>query len=84
LDWGPKAIAPGDVNMTAMEKPMDKALASAPRRFLLLPEESVERASHARRIRRYKLISIGQRPAVTGAGLATGRLAGELGRLGRM
>jgi hypothetical protein len=55
---------------------------SSPRRFLLLPQESVDGPSQGPRIRRYKLTSVGRRPGVNGVDIATVRNARELGRLG--
>ena len=62
---------------------------SPPRRFILLPEETVNGSSRAPRIRRYRLTSVGQgvdrrRGGLGGSKLATARIAPELGRLGRM
>jgi hypothetical protein len=56
---------------------------SSPRRFLLLPQESVDGPSQGPRIRRYKLTSVGRRPGVNGVDIATVRNARELGRLGQ-
>jgi len=55
---------------------------SSPRRFLLLPQESVDAPSQGPRIRRYQLTSVGRRPGVNGVDIATVRIARELGRLG--
>ncbi|HEV7163200.1 MAG TPA: hypothetical protein VGN25_08100 [Solirubrobacteraceae bacterium] len=60
-----------------------------PRRFILLPEEMADGAPNGRRIRRYKLTSVGQaagsqRARLSGTDVSTARIARELGRLGRM
>jgi len=68
--------------MLAMNRPDLKASSSSPRRFLLLPQESVDGPSQGPRIRRYKLTSVGRRPGVNGVDIATVRNARELGRLG--
>jgi hypothetical protein len=54
------------------------------RRFVLLPEEPVNGHGQRPRIRRYQLTSVGQRPWASGVDGATARIAGELGRRGRM
>jgi hypothetical protein len=61
---------------------------SPPRRFILLPEETVDGSGHGPRIRRYQLTSVGQgagrrRAGVSGVDLARARTAREVGRLGR-
>jgi hypothetical protein len=60
---------------------------SPPRRFILLPEETVGGSNQGPRIRRYRLTSVGQgadRRRGLGADIATARTAREFGRLGRM
>jgi hypothetical protein len=57
--------------------------ASASRRFVLLPEDSVGQSGERPRIRRYQLASIGRLSASDGADIAMTRLAGELGRFFR-
>ena len=59
-------------------------LQASRRRFILLPEESVNGHGQRPRIRRYQLTSVGQRPCASGVDGATARIAGELGRRGRM
>lgn len=54
----------------------------ASRRFLLLPEEQIEADGQGRRIRRYRLASIGRRARSGSVDLASARLSAELGRLG--
>ncbi len=70
--------------MLAMNPPSTNASPNSPRRFLLLPEESVDGHGQRPRIRRYQLSSVGQRPAPNGVDVASARIAGELGRNGRM
>jgi hypothetical protein len=56
----------------------------ASRRFILLPEESVNGHGQRPRIRRYQLTSVGQRPCANGVDGATARIAGGPDRRGRM
>ena len=55
-----------------------------PRRFILLPEESVNGQGRRPRIRRYRLTSVGQGPCASRADIAMARIASELGCTGRM
>ena len=70
-------------NMLAMNGSALNAPVSSPRRFLLLPEEAVGGRSGGPKIRRYKLVSIGQRAGLSRLDLATARVVREFGRLGR-
>jgi hypothetical protein len=83
LDFRPKAFAPRCANMLAMNGSALNPPVSAPRRFLLLPEEAVSGRSGGPKIRRYKLVSIGQRARLSSRDLATARVVREFGRLGR-
>jgi hypothetical protein len=58
--------------------------AASPRRFILLPEESVDGRGQRPPIRRYYLSSVGRRPGTSRAGVAAVRNARELGRVGRV
>jgi hypothetical protein len=58
--------------------------AASPRRFILLPEESVDGRGQRRPIRRYYLSSVGRRPGTSRADVAAARNARELGRLDRV
>jgi len=69
--------------MVSMNRAVLSANLSSPRRFLLLPQESVDGPSQGPRIRRYQLASVGRRPGINGVDLATVRNARELGRLGQ-
>jgi hypothetical protein len=57
---------------------------ASPRRFILLPEESVDGSGLRPPIRRYYLSSVGRRPGMSGADVAAVRNARELGRLDRV
>jgi hypothetical protein len=70
--------------MLSMNPPNTNAGTPSSRRFLLLPEESVEGHRQRPRIRRYWLSSVGQRPALNGVDVASARIAGELDHNGRM
>ena len=75
-------------NMLLMNRSASNSSVSPPRRFILLPEESVGVPLSGPRIRRYQLTSVGH-GGCRGAGfsnvdIATARIARELGRLGRM
>jgi len=78
----------GGANMLLMDRSAANPSVSSPRRFILLPEEPAGGASHGRRIRRYKLSSVGQGAGRQRAGLSgnvsKARIAGELDRLERM
>ncbi|MGO8904242.1 MAG: hypothetical protein ACLQMH_01295 [Solirubrobacteraceae bacterium] len=66
-----------------MNRPVFNSNVSAPRRFLLLPAESVDGPANGPRIRRYQLTSVGRCPAVGGDDVARARTAREVDRLGR-
>ena len=68
--------------MLTMNRSVFTANVSSPRRFLLLPQESVDGPSQGPRIRRYQLTSVGRRPGINGADIAKVRIARELDRLG--
>jgi hypothetical protein len=68
--------------MPAMTRSVLTANVLSPRRFLLLPQESVDGPSQGPRIRRYQLTSVGRRPGVHGVDIAKVRIARELSRLG--
>jgi len=74
--------------MLTMNRSATNSSVSSPRRFILLPEESVDAPHNGPRIRRYQLTSVGQggrrRAGIGNVDLATARIARELGRLGRM
>jgi hypothetical protein len=70
--------------MTSMNRAILSAKLTSPRRFLLLPQESVDVPTQGPRIRRYQLASVGRRPGMTGVDIATVRNARELGRLGQV
>ncbi len=59
-------------------------MASTPRRFLLLPEESVDVPSQGPRIRRYRLSSVARRSVLDGAERSTPRIGGGPADAGRM
>ena len=84
LDWGPKAGGASRAKMLAMNRPASNSSVTSPRRFLLLPEESVDGPSPGPRIRRYQLTSVGRRPGLNGIDIATARILRELDRPGRM
>jgi hypothetical protein len=81
LDGGPKAEGALTANMLTMHRPVLNANISSPRRFLLLPQESVDDPGQGPRIRRYQLTSVGRRPGMNGVDIATVRIARERGRL---
>jgi hypothetical protein len=58
--------------------------AASPRRFILLPEESVDGRGQRPRVRRYYLSRVGPRPGASRAGVAAVRHARELGRVDRV
>jgi len=66
-----------------MNTPRPNPGPSAPRRFLLLPEESVGGHGQRPRIRRYRLSSVGRRTGVTGVDLPRARSARGFDGLGR-
>lgn len=75
--------------MLTMNRSAANSSNTPPRRFILLPEETADGAPNGRRIRRYKLTSVGQaagrqRAGLSGTDVSTARIARELGRLGRM
>jgi hypothetical protein len=55
-----------------------------PRRFILLPEESVDGRGQRPPIRRYYLSSVGRRPGRRRADVAAAQNARELGRVDRV
>jgi hypothetical protein len=57
---------------------------ASPRRFILLPEESVDRRGQRPPIRRYYLSSVGRRPGTSRVDVAAAQNARELGRLDRV
>jgi hypothetical protein len=57
---------------------------ASPRRFILLPEESVDGGGQRPPIRRYYLSSVGRRPGRSRVDVAAVRNARELGRLDRV
>ncbi|HST55343.1 MAG TPA: hypothetical protein VLJ42_05545 [Solirubrobacteraceae bacterium] len=59
-------------------------MASPPRRYVLLPEESADVSSQGPRIRRYRLSSVGRRPGLDGINPPAMRVAGEASHLSRM
>ena len=65
----------------AMQSPSLNTTSASPRRFILLPEESVDGHGQRPRIRRYRLTSVGRRPGLHGVDVATARIARESGRL---
>jgi hypothetical protein len=67
-----------------MKQPESKSSLSAPRRFLLLPEQLGRRGGPGPRIRRYQIASVDHRRGVDRADVATALMARELSRLGRM
>jgi hypothetical protein len=69
--------------MAAMKLPPSNSSPSPPRRFLLLPEESLGGRGRRPRIRRYQLSSIGRRIALSGIGSPAARIDHELDRLER-
>jgi hypothetical protein len=72
--------------MLLMNRSAANPSVSPPRRFILLPEETADGASHGPRIRRYKLSSVVRVPGRQGAGssgadLDIARMASGFGRL---
>jgi hypothetical protein len=62
---------------------------SAPRRFVLLPEEPVDGSGQGRRIRRYRLTSVGigaarRRGSISGAESVPARIGRGLGGRGQV
>jgi len=84
LDYGPKANRALRANLLNMNRPASKPSLATPRRFLLLPEESVDGPSRGPRIRRYQLASVGRRREANGVDIATTLIAREFSRLRRM
>ncbi len=80
LDGGPKAAGWFVAKLVSMNRPPLKNVRS-PRRFLLLPQESVDGPGNGPRIRRYQLSSVGRRPGVNGVDVAKVRIAREVDRL---
>jgi hypothetical protein len=71
--------------MLVMNKPVSQPVATNPRRFLLLPEDSVKRLGARPPIRRrYRLASVARRSELSETDLATAGLVRDLGRMGRM
>jgi hypothetical protein len=70
--------------MTPMQSSSPSNPSASPRRFILLPEESVDGHGQRPRIRRYRLTSVGRRPDLNGVDVATARIARESGRLSRV
>jgi hypothetical protein len=74
--------------MLSMNRSATNSSVSSPRRFILLPEESVDAPKSGPRIRRYQLTSVGQggrrRAGFSNVDVAMARIARDLGRLGRM
>lgn len=83
LDFRPMAFAPACANIPAMNGSAPNPPVASPRRFLLLPEEAVDGRGGGPKIRRYKLVSIGQRARAGRLELGTAHVVRELGRLGR-
>jgi hypothetical protein len=54
------------------------------RRFILLPEESMDGSGQRPPVRRYYLSSVGRRPGTSRADVAAVRNARELGRVDRV
>jgi hypothetical protein len=87
LDRGPKASGGPAANMLVMNRPAANSSVSLPRRFILLPEETADRAASRPRIRRYQLTGVGRgagrgRAILSDSEVSTARMACELGRLG--
>lgn len=76
-------IAPR-AKMTEMNPSSLNSSAASPRRFILLPEESVDGRGQRPPVRRYYLSSVGRRPGTSRADVAAVRNARELGRLDRV
>jgi hypothetical protein len=80
LDFGPKANRARRANMPVMNRSAANASVSSPRRFILLPEETVDAAHTGPRIRRYQLTSMGQgagrrRAGISNVDKSTARIA---------
>jgi hypothetical protein len=67
-----------------MNQPLSTDDSPAPRRFILLPEESVEGDDQGPRIRRFQLSSVGRRSGLNGVDVASARIAREFARIGSM
>jgi hypothetical protein len=70
--------------MLDMNPPPSNPSSASPRRFILLPEESVNGHAQRPRVRRYQLSSVGQRPAASEVDFAMARIARELDPVDRM
>jgi len=70
--------------IVAMNPSSLNSSAAPPRRFILLPEESVDGRGRRPPIRRYYLSSVGRRPGASRADVAAVRNARELGRVDRV
>jgi hypothetical protein len=80
--------------MLSMNRSSANPSESAPRRFVLLPEEPADGTGHAPRIRRYRLTSVGlgasrssigrRRGGLRGSDVASARIARGLGRPDRI
>ena len=77
------ALARPRAKMAEMNPSSLNSSSASPRRFILLPEESVDGRGQRPPIRRYYLSSVGWRPGTSGADVAAVRNARELGRLDR-
>jgi len=73
----------GGANIRAMNTPRPIFGPPAPRRFLLLPEESVGGHGQRPRVRRYRLSSVGRRTVANGVEIARARSARGLDGLDR-
>jgi hypothetical protein len=67
--------------MLLMNRSAANTSVSSPRRFILLPEETVDAAHDGPRIRRYQLASVGQgagrrRAGISSVDISTARIAG--------
>jgi hypothetical protein len=69
--------------MPVMNPPVANSNAQTSRRFVLLPEQGEDVSSRGRRIRRYRLASVGRRSGTSAVDVTMDRMARELGRLGR-
>jgi hypothetical protein len=69
--------------MVAMNPPVANSIAQSSRRFVLLPEQGDGASGRGRRIRRYRLASVGRRSGMSAVDVTMDRMARELGRLGR-
>jgi hypothetical protein len=75
--------------MATMKRSAATSSVSPPRRFILLPEETVDGSTPGRRIRRYRLTSVGggagrRREGMSGAEAAPVRIGRALGGRGRV